>query len=155
MPPVPPAGLPEAPTIGEIWRSVALPPPIVGANPVSRGVTGLETRIWSGGPQTAQVAVTLGGFTVIGVAQLVGYRFATDEGYLGSFAGPGDAQHPAASHEFATKGAHSLSASSLWRATATMTGPDFTVPVPIELDLAVLGATVDYPVTEVRSVLVG
>jgi hypothetical protein len=46
----------------------------------------------------------------------------------------------------------------VWRATVTMTaigaGPGGAVAVPIDIDTAVLTATVGYPVTEVRSRLV-
>jgi hypothetical protein len=152
-PPPPPADL-VTPTVGDVWRAVALPRPVVGVNPVTRGVTGLDTWLWSGGGQVAQVAVTIGAFRVTGTARVVGYRFATDEGYLGSSVAPGDNAHPATIHRFATKGAHSVSVSSVWHATVTMTGPGGAAPVPIEIDTAVLTATVDYPVVEVRSRLV-
>ena len=152
VPPPPP--LSEPPTVGEVWRAVALPRPVVGVNPVSRGVTGLTTRLWSGGAQIAQVAVTIDGFTVTGTARVVEYRFATDEGYLGA-GGPGDETNPAVTHDFATKGAHTLSVSSVWRATVMMTGPGVTLPIPIDINVAVLTATVSYPVVEVRSRLVG
>lgn len=150
----PPPTLPEAPTIGAVWRAIALPSPIVGVNPVTRGVTGLATRLWSGGAQTARVAATIDGFSVTGTARVVEYRFATDEGYLGA-GPPGDENAPAATHEFSTKGAHTLSVSSVWQATVTMTGPGFAVAIPIDISVAVLTATVDYPVVEVRSRLVG
>jgi len=150
----PPPALPEPPTIGEVWRAIQLPLPVIGANPVSRGVTGLTTRLWSGGAQTAQVGATIDGFTVIGTARVVEYRFATDEGYLGA-GGPGSEASPAFTHDFATKGAHTLSVSSVWQATVTMVGPGVPVPIPIDINIAVLTATADYPVTEVRSRLVG
>jgi hypothetical protein len=141
-----------------VWRAVALPRPVVGANPVTRGVTGLDTRLWSGGAQTVQVAVSTGGFRITGTARVVEYRFATDEGYLGATTGPGDEAHPAAAHRFATKGAHSVSVASVWRATVSMAaigaGPGGAAPIPIDIDTAVLTATVDYPVVEVRSRLV-
>lgn len=146
--------LPQPPTVGDVWRAVALPRPVVGVNPVSRGVTGLTTRLWSGGPQVARVAATIDGFTVTGTARVVEYRFATDEGYLGA-SGPGSEANPADTHLFATKGAHTLSVSSVWRATVTMSGPGVVVAVPVDIDVAVLTATVDYPVVEVRSQLVG
>jgi hypothetical protein len=144
-----------APTVGDVWRAVALPPPVVGVNPVSRGVTGLDTRLWSGGPQTAQVAVTLGGVRVTGVARVIEYRFFTDDGYLGATTVPGDADHPAFAHRFTTKGAHTVSVASVWRANVTMVGLGTAAPVPIDIQVAVLTATVGYPVTEVRSRLVG
>jgi len=152
--PPPPPTLPDPPTIGEVWRAIQLPNPVVGANPVSRGVTGLATRLWSGGAQTARVAVTIDGFAVTGTARVVEYRFATDEGYLGA-SGPGSAQAPAFTHEFVIKGAHTLLVSSVWRATVTLTGPGVVIPIPIDINVAVLSAVADYPVTEVRSRLVG
>lgn len=153
--PPPPPTLPAPPTIGDVWRAVALPRPTIGANPVSRGVTGLDTEMWSGGAQTAQVAVTVGGFRVVGVARVVEYRFSTDEGIVGTSVSPGDASSPAAAHRFARKGAHSISVSSVWEATVTAVGPGGAVPVPVGLDTAVLTATVNYPVVEVRTRLVG
>jgi hypothetical protein len=151
----PPPVFPVAPTIGDVWRAVGLPRPVVGVNPVSRGVTGLPTRLWSGGARIAPIAVTLGAYRITGTARVVEYRFSTDEGYIRSSIGPGDATMPAALHEFAFKGAHSLSVTSVWRATATMTGPGGAAPVPIEINAAVLTATVAYPVVEVRTRLVG
>jgi hypothetical protein len=153
---VPPPPVPATPpTVGDVWRAIALPRPTVGVNPVSRGVTGLDTEMWSGGGQTAQVAVTIGSFRVVGTARVVEYRFATDEGAVGSSPSTGNATSPAAAHRFARKGAHSLSVSSVWQATVTMVGPGGAAPVPIDIDLAVLTATVAYPVVEVRTHLVG
>ncbi len=151
-PPAPPDLV--VPTVGDVWRAVALPRPVVGANPVTRGVTGLDTWLWSGGPTVAQVVATIGAFRISGTARVVGYRFATDEGFLGETVAPGDDAQPAATHRFARKGPHTLSVSTVWRATVTMTGPGGAASVPVELDTAVLTATVDYPVVEVRSRLV-
>ena len=102
-----------------------------------------------------QVAATIGAFRITGTARLVGYRFATDDGFLGETVAPGDDAHPAAMHRFVRKGAHTLSVSTVWQATVTMIGPGGAAPVPIDLDTAVLTATVDYPVVEVRTRLVG
>ena len=99
--------------------------------------------------------MTIGAFRITGTARVVGYRFATDEGFLTATDAPGDDVHPAATHRFARKGAHTLSVSSVWRATVTMTGPGGAAPVPIDIDTAVLTVAVDYPVVEVRSRLVG
>jgi len=151
--PPPPPDL-VVPTIGDVWRAVALPRPLVGANPVTRGVTGLDTWLWSGGPTTVQVAATIGAFRITGTARVVGYRFATDDGFLGETAASGDDENPAAIHRFARKGAHTLSVSTVWRATVTMTGPGGIAAVPVDLDTAVLTVTVDYPVVEVRTRLV-
>jgi hypothetical protein len=152
-PPPPPPDL-VAPTVGDVWRAVVLPRPVVGVNPVTRGVTNLDTWLWSGGPAVVQVAATIGAFEITGTARVVAYRFATDEGFLAETVEPGDEARPGAMHRFARKGAHALSVSSVWRATVTMTGPGAAAPVPVDLDTAVLTATVDYPVVEVRSRLV-
>lgn len=153
VPPPPPA-LPVSPTVGDVWRAIALPRPVVGVNPVSRGVTGLETWLWSGGPRTAQIAVTVGAYRITGIARVVEYRFSTDEGYLGATTSPGDASNPAATHRFVSKGAHSLSVASVWEANVIMIGDGTVQPIPLDIDVAVLTATVDYPVVEVRSRLV-
>ena len=104
--------------------------------------------------EIAVVAVTIGGVRVNGTARVVGYRFSTDEGYVGDSATAGDSESPAAAHRFATKGAHALSVSTLWRATVNMTGVGGTVAIPLDINTAVLTVTVAYPVTEVRSRLV-
>ena len=146
--------LPVSPTIGDVWRAVALPRPVVGANPVSRGVTGLETRMWSGGAEAVRVAITIGEYRIAGTAAVVEYRFFTDEGFAGASTTPGDAASPAATHTFVAKGPHTLSVASVWRANVTMVGPGVTGPIPLDINTAVLSATVAYPVVEVRTRLV-
>ncbi len=110
----------------------------------ARGVAGqvvvavlLAASFASGGSVSRAAAVTLGSGELDGGTLGVGIETSTG-----------------AKHRFSTKGAHSLSVASVWRATATMIGPGGAVPIPIDIATAVLTATVAYPVVEVRSRLV-
>lgn len=143
--PPPPPALPVAPTVAEVWRAVQLPAPDLHVDPDSRGVTGLETRISTGGPTTVTVSAGIRGYEVRGVATLVGHHFDTDEGPL---AGDGDARHT-----FERKGGHEISVSATWQATVTLTGPGITTPIPVAIGTATIRATRSYPVVEIRGVL--
>lgn len=151
--PPPPPELPVPPSITEIWRSVPIPAPPVGTDPVGEGFVGLETRAWSGGPREVAVAVDLRGFTVTGVARLVEYRFDLGDGAVVAAAGPGDASHPAIRHTYRDKGARELRVGSVWRATLTLDGPGLDRPVDFDGGTAILTVLHPYPVVEVRSVL--
>jgi hypothetical protein len=151
--PPPPPPLPVAPSIAEIWRSVQISPPELHVDPSARGVTGLATTLWTGGPTTVPVSVRLRGFTVTGVAHLVDYRFLTDEGLAGTTTDPGSSTAPAVRHVFETKGVHRVTVESEWTATITMTGPGMSTPIPVAAGTATLHSSRDYPVVEIRSVL--
>jgi hypothetical protein len=151
LPPPPP--LPVAPSVAEIWRSVQIPVPEMHIDPATRGVTGLATNIWTGGPVTVPVSVQLRGYTVTGVARLVEYRFFTDEGPAATSIDAGSATAPAARHTFETKGVHRIAIASIWNAEVTLTGPGIASPIPVALGSATLQVARDYPVNEVRSVL--
>jgi hypothetical protein len=152
--PPPPPALPNPPTIAEVWDAVGIPAPPIGVNPANEGVVGLGTWLWSGGATQVQVAVTLNGYTVNGTARLVEYRFdGGDKGSTASAADAGSAAHPAATHVYDRKGTYALSVASVWDAQVTMVGPGITTPVPIAIGRAVVTTTRDYPVVEVRSVL--
>ena len=151
--PPPPPPLPVAPTVAEIWRAVQIPPPELHVDPAARGVTGLATGLWTAGPNTVPVSVRLRGFTVTGVAHLVDYRFLTDEGLVGTTTDPGSSTSPAVRHVFETKGAHRVTVESEWTATITLTGPGMNTPIPIATGTATLHSSRDYPVVEIRSVL--
>jgi hypothetical protein len=151
--PPPPPPLPVAPSVAEIWRSVQIPPPELHVDPSARGVTGLATALWTGGPTTVPVSVRLHGFTVTGVAHLVDYRFTTDEGLAGTTTDAGSSTAPAIRHVFETKGMHRVTVESEWTATITLTGPGMSTPIPIAAGTATLHASRDYPVVEIRSVL--
>ncbi len=151
--PPPPPALPVPPTVGEIWRAVGLPAPTVGVSPAGEGVVGLPTWLWSGGPGTVQVAVGLDGYTVTGVATRTEYRFDAGDGTVTATPAPGSRTAPAVTHVYDVKGDHALRVGAVWEATVTMTGPGLPAPVPVAIGSAVVTATRDYGVVEVRSVL--
>jgi hypothetical protein len=151
--PVAPA-VPQPPTIAEIWGAVTLPAPAIAVSPANEGVVGLDTWLWSGGATDAQIAVSLGGYTVTGTAHVTEYRFDAGDGRLSSAVSSGSPGAPGATHVFDVKGRYTLRVASVWQATVTMTGPGLTSPLPIAIGSAVLTSTRAYPVVEVRSVLV-
>lgn len=142
----------DPPTIGEIWARVALPAPTLGLSPVSAGVTGLATWIWGTSPSSVAVDATINGYTVTGVATLVGWQFDPGDGDIVDALASGDADQPALQHVYERTGRYPLSVTTIWAATVTMTGPGFANrPTPI--GQARLRATHDYPVEQVRAVL--
>jgi hypothetical protein len=151
--PPPPPPVPVPPTIGEIWDAAGIPAPAVGVSPGAVGVVGLDTWLWSGGPDVVQLAVTLGGWTVTGVAHRTELRFDTGDGDTTTAPAPGSRAAPALTHVYDVKGEYALQVASVWQATVTMTGPGLAAPIPIAIGSAVVTVTQDYPVVEVRSVL--
>jgi hypothetical protein len=146
--PSPPAA-PGAPTIEEIWRAVALPAPQVATDPATRGITGLETRLWIDTAPTATVSATLDGYTITGTATIVVYRVDPGDAPPVTAAHPGTPDTPALRHTYETKGTYTLTATTTWRAEATMTGPGIDVPQPVDLGVASLTTTRTYRVNEV------
>lgn len=142
------------PTIGEVWRAVALPAPTLWLSPVREGVTGLATWVWATSPTTLAIDVTIDGYRVVGQAQLTGYAFTTGDGTTTDSRGVGTASAPALQHVYDRVGTYPLSVTTTWSATVTMSGPGFAArPTPI--GTALVEATHDYPVVQVRSVLIG
>jgi hypothetical protein len=148
------SALPAPPTITEIWGAAGIPAPPIGVSPAQEGVVGLATWLWSGGPQQVPVAVTIRGWTVTGVATVGGYRFDPGDGTIVAGAIAGSLDAPAATHVYDVKATYALGVASVWDATVTMTGPGLTAPVPVAIGTAVVGATRNYRVVEVRSTLV-
>lgn len=146
--PTPPAA-PAAPTIEEIWRSVALPPPRIATDPATRGITGLETRYWIETTPTATVSATLDGYTITGTATIVAYRIDPGDTPPHTAAHPGTPDTPALRHTYETKGTYTLTATTTWRAEATMTGPGIGTPQPVDLGVASLTTTRTYQVNEI------
>jgi hypothetical protein len=153
--PPPPPALPQPPTVGEIWDAAAIPAPQVGVNPAARGVTGLQTWIWAAEPRTeVAVSVTLDGYTVTGTARLVGYEFAFGDGPAVRTTTGGSEAQPAVRHVYETKGTYEISVATRWQGEFVMIGPGLSAPLPVDLSTAQLTDVIEYPVAEVRSVLV-
>ena len=147
--------MPQPPTIGEIWRSIALPVPSIGASPSARGITGLSTRVWTDGSGPVAIAVSLGGFTITGTANVIGYGvFAGEDGWISS-AEAGAADDPAAEHTYETTGTYRLGVATRWSASAVISGPGLVTPLTIDLGTAIVTNGRDYPVVQIRSRLVG
>jgi len=150
-PPPPPP--PLLPTLEEVWRSAQLPSPVIGIDPATRGITGLDTRIWTETGNTVTIAVTLDGYSVTGTATVVGYAVQVDDDagtHTDNAGGPND---PIAHHIFETKGDHKVSVGVVWHGVATFDGPDLEHPITVPIGDATITATLTYPVNEVRSVL--
>jgi hypothetical protein len=140
------------PTIGEIWAHAALPNPTLGLSPITAGVTGLPTWVWGASPTTVAIEATINGYTVTGTATLVGWRFDMGDGAVLDATTGGDADDPALQHVYEHDGSYALSITTTWDATVTISGPDFA-DHPTPIGQALLRATHDYPVEQVRSVL--
>ncbi|HYL52934.1 MAG TPA: hypothetical protein VEZ15_13250 [Acidimicrobiia bacterium] len=150
--PIQPAGdaanfaLPRPPTLEETWRAARLPAPTVLTDPAARGITGLDTRIWTTGAHTASIAAAVRGYRIVGTATLDHYTISVDGGPVQD-AGSGH-------YTFETKGRHTIAIGAVWHATATLTGPDLIAPVVLpDIGTATITTTRTYPVHEVRAVL--
>ncbi len=142
----PTVALPQPPTLAETWRAAHLPAPAILTDPATRGITGLDTRIWTTGANTTTIAATIRGYRVVGTATLDHYTISVDGGHVQD-AGSGH-------YTFETKGHHTIAIGAVWHATATLTGPDLTAPVVLaDIGTATLTTTRAYPVNEIRSVL--
>jgi hypothetical protein len=137
---------PAVPTFGEAWNSARLPAPDVTLDPASRGITGLDTRISTGGATTVTIAATIRGYTITGTATLDGYEISVD-GQPPTNAGTGH-------YTFETKGIHTIAVSAIWHGTGAITGPDLPAGLPaVDLGSATITSTRTYTVNEIRSVL--
>jgi hypothetical protein len=152
--PAPPA-LPPIPSIGEIWRAALrqIPPPKIGLNPRPTGLTGLDTWLWYEGPGELQVATSIGPWTVTGTARVQDVTFEMGEGRTARATGPGSEANPAARYVYETKGRYRIVATARWGADFVLTGPGLP-PRPTPMGIAVLRSSEDYPVQEVRGLLV-
>jgi len=152
--PVLPA-LPPVPSIGEIWRAALrqIPPPKIGINPRPTGLTGLETWLWYEGPEELQVSTSIGPWTVTGTARVQDVTFEMGEGRTAKADRAGSESDPAARYVYETKGEYRVVATARWGADFVLTGPGLP-PRPTPMGVAVLRSSEDYPVQEVRGLLV-
>ncbi len=138
--------LPQPPTVLETWRAARLPAPDIRTDPATRGITGLDTRIWTTGPDTKSIDAAIRGYRIVGTATLDHYTISVDGGAARD-AGSGH-------YTFETKGTHTIVIGAVWHGTATLTGPGLAVPVVLpDIGTATLTTTRTYPVNEIRAVL--
>jgi hypothetical protein len=147
--------LPPVPSIGEIWRAALrqIPPPRIGINPRPTGLTGLDTWLWYEGPAELQVSTSIGPWTVTGTARVQDVVFEMGEGRTARATDPGSEANPAARYVYETKGRYTIVATARWGADFVLTGPGLAAR-PTPMGIAVLRSTEDYPVQEVRGLLV-
>ena len=152
--PAPPA-LPPVPSIGEIWRAALrqIPPPKIGINPRPTGLTGLDTWLWYEGPEELQVTTSIGPWTVTGTARVQDVVFDMGEGRTARADRAGSESDPAARYVYETKGRYRIVATARWGADFVLTGPGLPAR-PTPMGVAVLRSSEDYPVQEVRGLLV-
>jgi hypothetical protein len=149
----PPPPTPVLPTLEEVWKSAQLPTPVIGISPEKRGITGLDTRIWTETGNTVAISVSLDGYSVTGTATVVGYAVQVDDDPATKTDKAGGPDDPIAHHLFETKGDHKVSVGVIWHGVATFDGPDLEHPITVGIGDATITATLTYPVNEVRSVL--
>jgi hypothetical protein len=147
--------LPPVPSIEEIWRAALrqIPPPKIGINPRPTGLTGLDTWLWYEGPAELQVSVSIGPWTVTGTARVQEVVFEMGDGRTARATSAGSEANPAASYVYETKGQYRIVATARWGADFVLTGPGLP-PRPTPMGVAVLRSSEDYPVQEVRGLLV-
>jgi hypothetical protein len=147
--------LPPVPSIGEIWRAALrqIPPPKIGINPRPTGLTGLDTWLWYEGPAELQVSASIGPWTVTGTARVQDVVFEMGDGRTARASEAGSEANPAARYVYETKGQYRVVATARWGADFVLTGPGLP-PRPTPMGVAVLRSSEDYPVQEVRGLLV-
>ena len=151
----PPPALPPVPSIGEIWRAALrqIPPPKIGINPRPTGLTGLDTWLWYEGPEELQVTTSIGPWTVTGTARVQDVVFEMGEGRTARADRAGSESDPAARYVYETKGRYRIVATARWGADFVLSGPGLAAR-PTPMGVAVLRSSEDYPVQEVRGLLV-
>jgi hypothetical protein len=143
--PAPPT-LPTLPTFEEAWAGTHIPPADVHTDPASRGITGLETRIWTTGPTTIAIATSIRGYTITGTATLDHYEISIDGG--------APARADKDRFTFETKGMHKITVAAVWRGRASISGNELNPPVDLgDIGTATVSSERSYQVNEIRSVL--
>src|SRR4051812_22505629 len=140
-----PPPLPQPPTYAEAWRAAQLPSATIMTDPATRGITGVDTRIWATGPHSKSIDAVVRGYRIVGTATLDHYTIGVDGGATQD-AGSGH-------YIFETKGNHTIVIGAVWHGSATLTGPDLAPVLLPDIGTATLTSTRAYPVNEVRAVL--
>jgi hypothetical protein len=147
--------LPPVPTIGDIWAAALrdITRPALGINPRPTGLTGLETWLWYEGPSELGVSASIGEFTVTGTAYLREVTFDMGAGEPVTATSAGSESAPAARYVYESKGTYDVVITATWEADLVLSGPGLPArPTPI--GSAVLRSSEEYPVQEVRGLLV-
>lgn len=151
--PPPPPPTPDPPTIGEVWRTVAIPASAFTTNPPAWSVTGFESWLWPSSPASeVAVAAELDGFRVDGTARLVGWWVEWGDGpptYVDRTA-PADP----ARHVYERKGTYPLRVHAAWHGEVVLSSPLVAAPIPTDIGFALVATETDHQVIEIVSQLV-
>lgn len=117
---------PRPPSVQEITEAARaqIVSPSVGANPRSRGITGLPIRLWYDGPTEASVSTAIRGYTV--TASMRPTQYCWDPGEPDSQ--PVCAPEPGSEHDWAqeytydTKGRYTLTVQAVWNGQWSFSG---------------------------------
>jgi hypothetical protein len=149
LPPIPP---PEA-----VFAAAGLPDPAVSISPHNQGLVGLDTWLWyEGDTEVALAPIGLGGWSVSSSMHIVEYCWDVGEGRGGDVVcatRAGSEAAPAQTHIYDHHGAYTVSVSTRWEGTYTLTHP--ALPAPMTLPLGpglTLTGTLPYPVIEIEAV---
>lgn len=151
LPPPPP----PPPTLAEITQVVRaeILVPDVKVNPSAEGVTGLETWLWYEGQQEVTVSTGIRGYRVTATMRPTRFYWDTgDGGALRESSVPGSETAPAATWIYDTKAPYRVRLQVVWDGTWSFSGPGGTARGSLSTIRATGGR--DYPVVEIRSVLV-
>ncbi len=150
-----PPALPPVPAVGDIWRAALrqIDAPRVGVNPKAPGLTGLDTWLWYESPSELQVATSIGPWTITGTARVSEVTFDLGDGTTVTADHAGSEADPAAVHVYETKGTYEIVVTARWTADFVLTGPGLPARAT-PMGTAVLRGSTEYPVQEVRGLLV-
>ncbi len=149
-PGVPP---PPPPTPAEVWAQIPLPPPAVGINPATVGITQLSSWFWvTGDTGPVTVTVNLGGYSVTTTATPVAYQWDFGDGASAASPGAGAETNPSVTHTFHDKGTYVVTLSIDYAGTYSYAGPGGTGTATLG-EYEPPGVSTPYVVQEVRSVL--
>lgn len=161
--PTAPAALPQLPAPREIWEHVPLPTPEWGLNPLTKGLTGLETWLWDpNGGAPVSATVTLEGFTATATARPVRWEWRMwERGDTPNVnppprvvsTSPGSPERPARKYMYETNGEYTVTRTVVWAGSYTLAGPG--VSETVDLGTTTTSSSRRYPVIAVRGARVG
>ena len=142
-----------APDPGRSVGQIPLPPPAVGINPATVGITQLSSWFWvTGDTGPVTVTVNLGGYSVTTTATPVAYQWDFGDGTSAASPGAGTETDPSVTHTFHDKGTYVVTLSIEYAGTYSYAGPGGTGTASLG-EYEPPGVSTPYVVQEVRSVL--
>jgi hypothetical protein len=154
----PAASLPPIPSPESVFAAAGLPDPEVSISPEVRGLVGLEVWLWYEGDTEASLApIGLGGWTVSSEMHITEICWDLGRGGEGSVvcaSEPGSEEHPARTSWYPRHGTYTVTVTTRWEGTYTLTHP--AAPAAVTLPLGpglTLSGSRPYPVIEIEAVI--